>query len=101
MFVVSKNVFAQAAGEKIDLATFKKLYGQLVAANKPTDADADLKAAFQAMDADKTGKISKKMLRHFLTSVGEKLSASEADALLKDCPDNVDFAAFKKAVLGQ
>ena len=72
-----------------------------MAANKPTNADADLKAAFEAMDSDKTGKISKKMLKHFLTTVGEKLSVAEADALLKDCPDNVDFPAFKKAVLGQ
>ena len=52
------------------------------------------------MDSDKTGKISKKMLRHFLTSVGEKLSAAEAEALLQGCPDNVDYPAFKKAVLG-
>ena len=76
------------------------LYAELAGANKPSDAEADLKAAFAAMDSDKAGKISKKMLRHFLTSVGEKLSAAEADALLAGCPDNVDYAAFKKAVLG-
>lgn len=109
----------EVAGEKVELAQFKKLHAQLVSTHKVTDPEADLKvreekkgegretqkclfrqAAFAAMDSDKTGKISKKMLKHFLTSVGEKLSAAEADALLQGCPDNVDYAAFKKAVLG-
>lgn len=95
LLVVVPRVFAESS------CLFFLSYAQLVAANKPTNADADLKAAFEAMDSDKTGKISKKMLKHFLTSVGEKLSVAEADALLKECPDNVDFPAFKKAVLGQ
>ena len=91
----------EKAGTKIDLAAFKSLYAEVSAGVSAGDQDADLKAAFDAMDADKTGKVSKKMLRHFLTSVGEKLSDSEADSLLKSTPDSVDFAGFKKAILGQ
>jgi hypothetical protein len=33
--------------------------------------------------------------------VGEKLSDAEADALLANVGDSVDFAAFKKAITGQ
>jgi hypothetical protein len=32
-----------AAGDKVELSTFKKLYAQLTAAHKATDPEADLK----------------------------------------------------------
>merc|ERR1711991_158666 len=94
------EVVRDKAGAKIDLATFKTLYAEVSAGASAGDADADLKAAFEAMDAEGEGKISKKMLRHYLTTVGEKLSDEEADVLLKNVGDSVDLAGFKKAILG-
>ena len=90
----------EKAGAKVDLATFKTLYAELAAGVTAGDADADLKAAFEAMDHEGTGSISKKMMRHYLTTVGEKLSDAEAETLMQNVPDKVDFAGFKKAILG-
>lgn len=90
----------KSVGDKVNLASFKMVYLQLSASNPASDVEADLKAAFGAMDSKKEGKVSKKMVKHYLTNVGEKLSEQEADEILKGAPDQVDFASFKKAILG-
>ncbi len=88
-------------GDKVDFAAFKALYQKLQASAPAANVDEDLKAAFAAMDGAKRGKVTKVMVLHFLTSVGDKFSDAEADAMLKDAPAELDLAAFRVVILGK
>lgn len=48
---------------------------------KPIPTTKELKAAFAQLDADKSGSITAKELKHYLTSVGDKLSDEEVRLL--------------------
>lgn len=60
---------------------------------------------FQVFDKDQTGYIGVGELRYILTSIGEKLSDSEVDELLKGVnvtsDGNVDYVEFVKSILDQ
>lgn len=60
---------------------------------------------FQVFDKDQTGYIGVGELRYILTSLGEKLSESEVDELLKGVnvtrDGNVNYIEFVKTILAQ
>ncbi|ODQ65777.1 EF-hand protein [Nadsonia fulvescens var. elongata DSM 6958] len=60
---------------------------------------------FQVFDKDSTGLIGVGELRYILTSLGEKLTESEVDELLRGVnvtrDRNVDYTEFVKSVLAQ
>ena len=61
--------------------------------------------SFQVFDKDHTGYIGVGELRYILTSIGEKLTDSEFDELLKGVnvtsDGNVDYVEFVKSILDQ
>ena len=50
----------------------------------PIDKVDRIKRAFSGIDQDKDGLISAKDLRHFLTTIGEKLSEEQVNQLYKE-----------------
>lgn len=87
--------------KEIDFATFKTLASESKAdVGKPEDYIK----AFQIFDRDMTGFISLGELKYILTSIGEPLSETEVDELLKNVQvkdDQVDYADFVKSILAQ
>lgn len=70
---------------KCDLAKFKMLFLQLSASLPASNANDDIKAAFAAMDSDRTGKISKVCVRVATLCAGGTLTpVSGSCALLHD-----------------
>jgi Ca2+-binding EF-hand superfamily protein len=61
-------------------------------------SDEEIISCFKVLDTDKKGKISVDDLRHFLTTMGEPMSDSEFDQLVKDAGggSSIDYAAFVK-----
>lgn len=72
---------------------------------KPLGEPEDYIKGFQVFDKEGTGYIGVGELRYILTSVGEKLSDSEVDELLKGVnvtkDGNVDYVEFVKSILAQ
>eukprot|EP00009_Paramoeba_aestuarina_P007386 CAMPEP_0201520458 /NCGR_PEP_ID=MMETSP0161_2-20130828/11366_1 /ASSEMBLY_ACC=CAM_ASM_000251 /TAXON_ID=180227 /ORGANISM="Neoparamoeba aestuarina, Strain SoJaBio B1-5/56/2" /LENGTH=137 /DNA_ID=CAMNT_0047918833 /DNA_START=44 /DNA_END=457 /DNA_ORIENTATION=- len=61
---------------------------------------SEVKQAFSAFDKQRNGRIPGDTLKYYLTSLGDPLSASEADSLLKDAGGgDVDYAAFAEKML--
>jgi len=58
-------------------ANFDAFLALLAQHQKPVPTTKELKDAFALLDADKSGSISAKELKHYLTSVGDKLSDEE------------------------
>ncbi|KAH3670299.1 hypothetical protein WICMUC_004868 [Wickerhamomyces mucosus] len=72
---------------------------------KPLGEAEDYIKGFQVFDKDGSGLIGVGELRYILTSIGEKLSDSEVDELLKGVSvtkdGNVDYVEFVKSILAQ
>lgn len=72
---------------------------------KPLGEPEDYIKGFQVFDKEGTGYIGVGELRYILTSIGEKLSDSEVDELLKGVnvtkDGNVDYVEFVKSILAQ
>ncbi|GMM33758.1 Mlc1 protein [Saccharomycopsis crataegensis] len=72
---------------------------------KPLGDPEDYIRGFQVFDKNLTGFIGVGELRYILTSIGEKLSDSEVDELLKGVnvtkDGNVDYVEFVKSILAQ
>lgn len=66
-------------------------------------AEKELLEAFRVFDREGKGKIPTAELRHIVTSLGDKLSESEADDMMKEAdPSNsgsVDYEKFIKTML--
>jgi len=57
---------------------------------KDTDTEEELREAFKVFDRDGNGYISAAELRHVMTSIGEKLSESEVDEMIREADSNND-----------
>lgn len=72
---------------------------------KPLGTPEDYIKGFQVFDKENTGYIGVGELRYILTSIGEKLSDSEVDELMKGVnvtlDGNVDYVEFVKTILDQ
>ncbi|CCE88523.1 Piso0_002033 [Millerozyma farinosa CBS 7064] len=90
--------------DEFDFDTYQKII-ERPDGFKPLGLPEDYIKGFQVFDKDQTGYIGVGELRYILTSIGEKLSDSEVDELLKGVnvtPDgNVDYVEFVKSILDQ
>lgn len=91
-------------GSDFDFDTYKKII-ERPDGFKPLGLPEDYIKGFQVFDKDQTGYIGVGELRYILTSIGEKLSDSEVDELLKGVnvtsDGNVDYVEFVKSILDQ
>lgn len=51
---------------------------------KDTDSEEEIREAFRVFDRDGNGFISAAELRHVMTSIGEKLTEEEINAMIKE-----------------
>lgn len=77
---------------------------QTIVKNKSTDTAEDFIEGLRHFDKDGSGLISSAELRHLLTTLGEKLSDDEVEALLsgiqeKDGQGNVSYEDFVRMVM--
>ena len=74
----------------------------LLSAVPPIDSEkahAELIAAFQVLDRDGTGRIASEELRRLVMTVGDKLSAREADEMLKLAdPESSGIVEYEKFI---
>ena len=61
--------------------------------------------AFKVFDQDNSGKITGADLKHVMTSIGEKLTSEQADAMMTeadvDAAGKVDYEEFVKNMMGK
>ncbi|CDO51781.1 similar to Saccharomyces cerevisiae YBR109C CMD1 Calmodulin [Geotrichum candidum] len=57
---------------------------------KDTDSEEEIREAFRVFDRDGNGFISAAELRHVMTSIGEKLTEEEINAMIKEADANGD-----------
>lgn len=92
---------AEQHASGITLAEFQQLAKEPPFASH-TGNPEDYVKAFQIFDRDMTGLIGLGELKYILTSIGEPLSETEVEELLKNVQvkdDKVDYADFVKSIL--
>jgi len=75
---------------------------QTISKNKSTDTADDFIEGLRHFDKDGSGYISSAELRHLLTTLGEKLTDDEVEALLagqEDSHGNVHYEDFVRLVM--
>ncbi|KAG7192156.1 uncharacterized protein KQ657_002521 [Scheffersomyces spartinae] len=91
-------------GSEFDFDTYQEIINR-PGGFKPLGLPDDYIKGFQVFDKDHTGYIGVGELRYILTSIGEKLTDSEVDELLKGVevtPEgNIDYVEFVKSILDQ
>lgn len=89
---------------EFDFETYEKIINR-PDGFKPLGLPEDYIKGFQVFDKEQTGYIGVGELRYILTSIGEKLTDSEVDELLKGVnvtsEGNVDYVEFVKSILDQ
>ncbi|KAJ3035301.1 hypothetical protein HDV00_004077 [Rhizophlyctis rosea] len=65
---------------------------------RDTDSESEVREAFKVFDPTGAGNISAAELRHVLMSLGEKLSASEVDELIRDAGGNGTTVPYENLV---
>lgn len=78
---VSKYFIQAISDGKIDFASFLNILHEHTKVEK---RQSELKAAFLAQDRKKAGTVNAEDMRRILTSMGEKLSNREVDALFRE-----------------
>lgn len=56
----------------------------MMARKMDTDSEEEIREAFRVFDRDGNGFISAAELRHVMTSIGEKLTEEEVNAMIKE-----------------
>ena len=83
---------------------FKEFLTLMSRKTRDADSQDELREAFKVFDKDGNGYISAAELRHVMTSLGEKLTDAEVDAMMKeadaDGDGQVDYEEFVKYVIG-
>ncbi|ODV66331.1 EF-hand protein [Hyphopichia burtonii NRRL Y-1933] len=89
---------------EFDFETYQKIIDR-PGGFKPLGHPEEYIKGFQVFDKENTGYIGVGELRYILTSIGEKLTDSEVDELLKGVnvtsDGNVDYVEFVKSILDQ
>lgn len=92
------------SSKEFDFDTYQKII-ERPDGFKPLGLPEDYIKGFQVFDKDNTGYIGVGELRYILTSIGEKLTDTEVDELLKGInitkDGNVDYVEFVKSILDQ
>lgn len=95
-----KEMIAEVDANKDGTIDFKEFLGLMSRQTKERDSQEELKEAFKVFDKDGNGFISAAELRHVMTSLGEKLTDEEVDAMMKeadaDGDGQVDYDEFAK-----
>lgn len=63
----------------------------------------DIQEAFQVLDQDGDGKISVNKFKHFMTTLGEKMSDTEVDEILQSLrkdKDDIEYLEYKDLIEG-
>uniref|UniRef100_A0A1I7TIU1 Myosin light chain 3 n=1 Tax=Caenorhabditis tropicalis TaxID=1561998 RepID=A0A1I7TIU1_9PELO len=97
----SGQEFKRKGEKRITFEEWLPIYEQL-AKEKEQGTYADFFEGLKVFDKEETGKILAAELRHILLALGERLSADEADELLKGVEDGegmVKYEDFIKKVL--
>lgn len=88
----------------VDYETFSKIVNR-PSGFKSLGEPEDYIRGFQVFDKDSTGFVGVGEMRYILTSLGEKMSDSEVDELLKGVnvtrDGNVNYVDFVKSILAQ
>jgi calmodulin len=85
-----KEIMEKADKDKsgfIEYNEFLQIYAEKI--NEPDSPD-DLVEAFKIFDADNDGFITKKELKHILTSMGQKLTDEDAERIILEADINRD-----------
>ncbi|KAI4739537.1 putative calmodulin [Aureobasidium sp. EXF-12298] len=81
----------------IEFDEFLSMMGRKV---QQADSESELRAAFAVFDRDGSGTISAEELRNVMKSIGENLSDSEIDEMIKEADangdGNIDYDEFVK-----
>lgn len=77
----------------------------MLAKMKDQESEEEIKEAFKVFDKDGTGVISAAELRHVMTNLGEKLTDTEVDDLIKeadvDGDGQINYEEFVKLMLSK
>lgn len=98
-----KEMIAKADPSNKGLISIDKFMEQMRWLNRKNPLDVDeIGASFKMFDKDDNQMISKVELQHILTSMGERLTAEEADEFVKeadaDRDGNIRYMDFLRAV---
>ncbi|RXK40414.1 calmodulin [Tremella mesenterica] len=74
----------------IDFAEFLTLMARKM---KDTDSEEEIKEAFKVFDKDGNGYISAQELKHVMTNLGEKLSDTEVDEMIREADKDGEWLA--------
>lgn len=95
-----KEMIAEVDANKDGTIDFKEFLGLMASQTKERDSEEELREAFKVFDKDGNGFISAAELRHVMTSLGEKLTDEEVDAMMKEADTDgdgqVDIEEFTK-----
>ncbi|KAL7412519.1 hypothetical protein BDY24DRAFT_341722, partial [Mrakia frigida] len=85
---------------KIDFAEFLTMMSRKM---RDVDSEEEIKEAFKVFDKDGNGFISAAELRHVMTNLGEKLTQSEVDEMIReadvDGDGQINYAEFVKMMM--
>ncbi|KAL9273379.1 Calmodulin-like protein [Drosera capensis] len=85
--MISKAVFDDDGNGSVE---FAELFTLMARKMQDTDAEEELKEAFQVFDKDQNGYISSNELRQVMINLGEKLTAEEAEQMIKEADSDGD-----------
>ncbi|GAB2220094.1 hypothetical protein Droror1_Dr00007737 [Drosera rotundifolia] len=85
--MISKAVFDDEGNGSVE---FAELFTLMARKMQDTDAEEELKEAFQVFDKDQNGYISSNELRQVMIYLGEKLTAEEAEQMIKEADSDGD-----------
>jgi Ca2+-binding EF-hand superfamily protein len=68
--------------------TFEELVVSIVKRKETKDKDSELQKLFQSFDSDSDGGLNRDELVALLTSLGDKLSATDTEEILADFDEN-------------
>ncbi|KAL9262709.1 Calmodulin-like protein [Drosera capensis] len=85
--MISKAVFDDEGNGSVE---FAELFTLMARKMQDTDAEEELKEAFQVFDNDQNGYISSNELRQVMINLGEKLTAEEAEQMIKEADSDGD-----------
>lgn len=98
-----KNESSSSTSARVSFETFIPIL-QAVSGKKVTDTMEDFVEGLRHFDKDGNGFISSAELRHMLTSLGEKMTEEDVEALIhgqEDSSGNINYEEFVKMVLAQ
>lgn len=102
--VALSSRFCDISTNIVDYETFSKIVNR-PSGFKSLGEPEDYIRGFQVFDKDSTGFVGVGEMRYILTSLGEKMSDSEVDELLKGVnvtrDGNVNYVDFVKSILAQ